>query len=72
MDSKPDRVSLASTLAVSESEEFGGASEDRLGTVWAFQRADTDGDGVLSEGEYLYGWLPIVVLRAGEPTANQG
>ena len=41
------------------------ASENHAGNLWAFQRADLDNDGVLSEDEYLQGWLPIVILRAG-------
>ncbi len=41
------------------------ARELRLSTRWSFERADFDGNAVLSEPEFLNGWTPIVMLKAG-------
>lgn len=41
------------------------AREWRLNTRWNFERADLDGDSALTEDEFLNGWTPIVMLRAG-------
>lgn len=40
-------------------------TERRINTAWSFQRADLNGDRVLSEQEYLAGWMPILIMRAG-------
>lgn len=42
--------------------------EMRLATRWSFERADTDRNGLLSENEYLEGWLPIVIIKNGRRT----
>lgn len=42
------------------------ARELRIGTRRDFDRADFDGNGVLSEDEFEQGWTPIVMLRAGQ------
>lgn len=39
--------------------------ELRLTTRWNFERADVDGDALLTENEFLKRWLPIVMLKAG-------
>ncbi|MEM0947260.1 MAG: signal transduction protein [Pseudomonadota bacterium] len=41
------------------------AREWRLNTRWNFERADLDGDALLTEDEFLTGWTPIVMLKAG-------
>lgn len=37
----------------------------RLSNRWSFERADRDGDGLLTENEFLTGWTPIAMLKAG-------
>lgn len=39
--------------------------EWRLNTRWSFERADADGDALLTEDEFISGWTPIVMLKAG-------
>ena len=40
--------------------------EWRLNTRWNFERADLDANGLLTEREFLNGWTPIVMLKAGK------
>ncbi|MGD1888579.1 MAG: hypothetical protein ACFB01_15955 [Cohaesibacteraceae bacterium] len=42
------------------------ARELRISTRRDFDRADFDGNGVLSEDEFEQGWTPIVMLRADQ------
>lgn len=44
------------------------AREMRLGTRWSFERAGFDGNAMLTESEFLNGWTPIVMLKAGRGT----
>lgn len=39
----------------------------RLNTRWNFERADIDSNGLLTESEFLNGWTPIVMMKAGKP-----
>ena len=54
-------------FAVADLDANGAIDERewRLSSRWSFERADLDGNAVLTKQEFLNGWTPIVMLKAG-------